>query len=106
MNRKDRDNYEAGAELTSKIIREWRGGLLHFAFPPRDVALVADLRDIGHRLARNDAARELVKQLIDRCVGQTGQAPTAMMLRVVLEMEGHAIDWRPLSEFAQGVGQA
>jgi hypothetical protein len=102
----ERATYEAGAELTAKMIREWRGGQLRFAFPPREVALLADLRDIGHRLARNDAARELVNQLIERCVEATGQAPTAMMLRVILEMEGHAIDWRPLSEFAQGVGQA
>jgi hypothetical protein len=78
--------YERGAQITYAIVSTWRGAPPRFAFPPKDVALMADLRDVGDKLARNDAARELVALLIKRCVERTGEAPTAMMLRIVLDM--------------------
>jgi hypothetical protein len=100
------DNYERGAEITFAIVRDWKGGPPRFAFPPKGVALIADLRDIGQRLARNDAARELVTLLIKRSVERTGHAPTAMMLLVVLEKLGRPIERVSLSELGLKVGTA
>jgi hypothetical protein len=100
------DTYKAGAELTHKLVREWRGGQLRFAFPPKEIALIRDLRDVGDRLCRSEGARELVALLIKRGVERTGEAPTAMMLRVSLEVEGHAIDWVSLSELGFKVPNA
>lgn len=96
----ERESYERGAQLTYELVLGWahREGPPVFAFPPRDVAVLADLRDIGAKLARNDSARELVTHLIDQVVEATGQAPTAMMLRVVLEEVGYPIQWVPLEE--------
>jgi hypothetical protein len=93
-------SYNRGAELTHVIIKEWvaSGETPRFAFPPREIALVADLRDIGKRLARNDSALRLVDQLIRVVVHITGSAPTAMMLRVVLEMLDQPIEWVAASE--------
>jgi hypothetical protein len=87
-----RDTYNAGAELTYKLVCAWKEEKPAFSFPPRDVALIADLRDCGELLARNDTARRLVALLIEHCVKETGQAPTAMMLRVSLEMAGVSFD--------------
>lgn len=105
--RSDRDIYNAGAELTWRIVQAWQGERPRFAFPPREVALVADLRDCGHILAKNEAATKLVALLIDHGVKETGQAPTAMMLRVVLESVGIPIEYQSLSELGiKGVGRA
>ncbi|HET7485852.1 MAG TPA: hypothetical protein VFJ64_10830 [Solirubrobacterales bacterium] len=103
---RDRDNYNAGAELTWRIVQAWQGERPRFAFPPRNIALIADLRDIGERLARNDAAKKLVALLIDHCVKETGQAPTAMMLRVVLEQSGIPIEYVAPSELGLAVPRA
>lgn len=97
MSRSER-NYEAGAELTYKLVRDWTGEAPRFAFPPKEIALDADLRDIGDNLARNDGARELTALLVKRCVERTGQSPTVMMLRVVLEELGIEVEYVALGE--------
>lgn len=97
-------DYERGAQITYDVVASWRGAPPLFAFPPKEYALLADLRDIGQRLARNDGARDLLQLLIKRCVERTGQAPTAMMLQVVLETLGHPIERVSLSELGLAVG--
>jgi hypothetical protein len=99
-----RDDYNRSAQLTYEIVRDWDGERPLFAFPPREYALLADLRDIGDKLARNEGARQLVRLLITRCHAATGQAPTAMMLRVVLEELRFPIAWVSLSELGLAVG--
>lgn len=105
-----RDAYERGAGITFLFVKRWLEDPAleqpRFAFPPKEYALLADLRDIGTRLARNDGARQLVALLIKRCVERTGEAPTAMMLRVVLEQLGHPIEWVSLSALGLNVGTA
>ena len=53
---------------------------------------------------RYKAARELLALLIKRSVEREGNAPTAMMLRVVLEKCGHEIEYVSLSELGLNVG--
>ena len=98
------ESYERGCWITFAVVRGWNGDPPRFAFPPKEYALLADLRDIGQRLARNDSARQLVALLIKRCVERTGNAPTAMMLRVVLEELQHPIETVSLSELGLAVG--
>jgi hypothetical protein len=95
-----RETYEKGAELTYQIVLAWTHpeGPPLFAFPPKDFAVLADLRDVGEKLARNESARQLLNSLIVQVVGGCGEAPTAMMLRVCLEKAGHPIKWVPLAE--------
>jgi hypothetical protein len=95
-----RETYEKGTELTYQIVRAWTHpeGPPLFAFPPKDFALLADLRDVGEKLTRNESARQLLNSLIVQVVAATGEAPTAMMLRVCLEMAGCQIRWVPLAE--------
>jgi len=104
------ESYERGARLTFVVVKMWledpRLKLPRFRFPPRDIALIGDLRDIGQRLAVNDGARELLAHLIKRSIERTGNAPTAMMLRGVLEELGHPIEVVSLSELGIDVGTA
>lgn len=95
------DTYNLGANLTHALIKKWLrrdGESPRFAFPPKEVALIADLRDVGKNLARNDSARGLVDHLIDQVVFQTGQAPTAMMLLIILEDLGQSVERLSFSE--------
>ncbi len=96
--------YERGCELTYQIVLQWthRDGPPQFRFPPRDVALCADLRSVGTKLAVNDSARDLVAKLIVDVKRETGEAPTAMMLRVVLRLCGLPIQWVPIEELGLG----
>lgn len=99
-----RQSYELGAQLTYQTVLLWTHaeGPPVFRFPPKDIALVADLRDCGEKLAVNQSARDLVAKLVTDVVANTGQAPTAMMLRVILEEIGHPIEWVELSELGLG----
>lgn len=98
------DTYNQGVDLTFALMRQWFARLApgeeppRFAFPPKEIALIADLRDVGDRLARNGSAQRLVEHLIDQVVFITGEAPTAMMLRVMLEELGQQIEWVSPSE--------
>lgn len=76
-----------------------------FRFPPKDVALLADLRDCGEKLAVNQSARDLVAKLVVDVVQATGQAPTAMMLRVILEELAIPIRWVALEELGLSLVQ-
>ena len=87
-------------------MRDWKGEAPRFAFPPKEIVLLADLRDIGERLARNEGARRLLALVIKRCVERTGQAPTAMMLRVVLEELGIEVDQVSLGELGISLGSS
>ena len=96
-----RDTYNQGAAAAFGFIKGWlekTGEAPRFAFPPKDIALIADLRDIGQRLARNESARRLVDELNEAVLQLTGQAPTAMMLRVILEELEQPIEWVAPSE--------
>lgn len=106
---KKEDTYNLGANLTHALIKEWLEKVPEpprFAFAPEGVALIADLRDIGAKLAGNDSARALVDHLIDCVVNVTGQAPTAMMLLVILEDLGQPIERVSLTELGLKVPRA
>lgn len=97
----ERESYDRGATLTFGLVKQWlttEPEKPRFAFPPKEIALLADLRDIGKKLARNDSARRLVDHLIVWVVGATGNAPTAMMLRMVLEVLKQPIERVSLSD--------
>lgn len=98
------EDYERGAQLVYELVRDWDGEPPRFAFPPKDIALLADLRSVGQRLARNEGARQLVRLLITSCLVATGRAPTSMMLLVVLEELGQPIERVSLSELGLNVG--
>lgn len=88
---------EATCDMTYEVVRRFH--LLHtqarFAFPPREIALLASLADIGHRLCRNGNARALVNELLAESTRRGHRDfPTAMMLRVVLDQLG--ISWEPV----------
>jgi hypothetical protein len=99
---KPENSYELGAQMTYALVKEWLEKVPErprFLFPPKDVALIADLRDLPMKLAGNDSAQQLVDHLIETVVAVTRNAPTAMMLRVVLEeLSPDSIEWVSLEE--------
>jgi hypothetical protein len=100
-------SWELGAELTYQVVRRWKGEQPRFAFPPKGVVLVADLRDVvGRPFARNQSARELLEHVIKRCIEETGESPTVLMLEIVLERAGIPIERVSLSELGLKVGTA
>jgi hypothetical protein len=98
MSRLRTAEYIRVAEITARVVRDWIGEVPRFALPPREIALIADLRDIGARLVRNDGARQLLALLIRRCVERTGDAPTVIMLDTALDYVGIAVERVSLSD--------
>lgn len=74
-------------------------GRPEFVFPPPEVAIIGSIVDVGDKLARNDAARELIARLIkefDR--RKMKDYPTVMMLKICLEKHGIPIKTVPFEE--------
>jgi hypothetical protein len=66
---------------------------------PLEFALIASLADVGPKLARNDAARELVADIMAECDRRKlGDYPTVMMLRVALDLHNIPITFVPFAE--------
>jgi hypothetical protein len=83
--------YHQAAEMTLEIVREFRmfgSGRPDFVAPSRRIGLIADLRDVGKYVARNDAARELLAKLQKAFARADVPPPTLMMLLVALDMCG------------------
>lgn len=115
MNRHDRRSAQAGAEKTlppgysaaCAQLDRYVGAVCEleepplFALPPKAIALVGDLGDVGRRLARNAPALALV----DFVATLSGKdRPTVMMLQAVLEERGIAIERCTLTELGLQVG--
>lgn len=96
-NARRRRDYERGCTLTVEVVNRFKPRGPAFAFPPRDIAFIASLADVGEKLARNDVARELVVALLAACV-RLDDAPTVMMLRVALEVAGIPISYVSFEE--------
>lgn len=106
MNRQARraarpDTYELTAQAMLSALKDWLAahkGVPRFAFPPDDIALAAPLGELGHRLARDQNARELVSLFcnIGREVG--GATPTCLMLEAVLKLADVPIERVPLDD--------
>jgi hypothetical protein len=79
---------------------------LRFAFPPKEIALVAGLDQIGARLARSEDAHAFIRLVVDRIWAGEHRAkiPTANMLARVLEVRGIAIQRVPLAEIGIMLG--
>jgi len=93
------DDYNAGANLTYEIVGAYKIRAPRFRFPPRDIALIASIADVGDNLAVNTAARDLVAFLIAECDRRKlGDYPTVMMLRTCLEMHRVEIDFVPFED--------
>ncbi len=86
-NARKRRSYNQACELVYELVVRWKPRAPDFVFPPRDIAFVAGLDDVGEYLARNDAARELLAALISESRRRLGEAPTVMMLRAALELQ-------------------
>lgn len=92
-------DYEAGAQLTVDVVGRFAEHGPEFAMPPREVALLASLTDVGKYLARNDVARSLLLALEAECLRRKLEDfPTAMMLRVALEHHGIEPQWMPFDQ--------
>lgn len=80
--------------LTGELLVEWLrqhpGQQPRFRFPgDRDVAPIASMKDIGHKLALNDDAHELVESWCAlKELGGFDDYPTAMMARAALDAAG------------------
>jgi hypothetical protein len=106
---KDRreESYQRGADLAWQCVRRFR--LLHstlplFAFPPADVALIASMADVGEKLARNEAAKVLLVDMLhefDR--KKMGDYPTVMMLKIILQDQKVPILTVPFEELGLNV---
>lgn len=86
-----------GAEATLALLRAWLEAnpdreRPRFRFPPRDIAVLGSMKDIGYRLALNETARELVAGWLElkEALGLNDYA-TVMMVRTALDMTG--IEW-------------
>lgn len=96
--------YTATCEMTDELVRRARGAGPRFRFPPRKVALLASVADVGARLAQNQAALDLVAELIaETGRRKLGDYPTIMMLRATLELNGIPIKFVPLAELGLSV---
>ena len=90
-------DYREGCNLTAEIVQRFKTSAPAFVFPP--VALIAPIDVVGPRLARNDAARWLVQELVAESKRRRlGDVPTVLMLQAVLEIEGIAYERVPLEE--------
>lgn len=70
-----------------------------FWFPPREIALLASIADVGKNIARNDAARELIAQLMKECDRRKlNDYPTVMMLLTALDYHGIPFKHVPFEE--------
>lgn len=91
--------YLAAAAMTDEMVRRARSTGPRFRFPPRKLALSASLADVGHRLALNAAARELLAELeAETARRKLDDGPTAMMLRAALDLNGIPVKFVPLAE--------
>jgi hypothetical protein len=97
-----KSTYDAGANLTYELVGRFKifgSGVPEFWFPPPEIALLASLFHVGKKLAHNDAARELLKQLFEQCDRRKlDDYPTAMMLLTCLEMHGIPVKHVPFEE--------
>ncbi len=85
-NARKRRSYNQACELTYELVVRWKPRAPEFVFPPRDIAFVAGLDEVGEYLARNDAARELLAAIVSESRRRLGEAPTVMMLSAALEL--------------------
>ena len=69
-----------------------------FRLGPRDIAICAPLDVLGPRMAKNDAARLLVREAVER----TGGRATCMMLAMALEHAGVPVERVSLGELGLG----
>lgn len=94
------DGYRETCEMTMDVVERAKSSGPKFRFPPRDVALIASISDVGGRLAENTAAAELLAALeAETLRRKLADFPTAMMLRGALELTGIPIRFVSLEEF-------
>lgn len=90
----DEVTYELGGQLTYRVLERFKIFVPEFQFPPRDVALIASIADVGKYIARNETARVVLRELMAECDRlKLPDYPTAMMLRVCLEELDIPIKW-------------
>lgn len=80
------------------------GYLPHFRMPPKGIALVAGLDQIGHRLAVNDDAHAIIALALEGVPIQ--KVATVTMLAVVLEKNEVEVEYVGLSELGIGPTEA
>jgi hypothetical protein len=94
--------YQQGAQLVYEVVGRFKifgSGVPEFLFPPKGVALLASLKDVGANLANNDAARDLLAGIFaDWEARELADWPTAMMLQVCLEAHEIPIKRVPFEE--------
>lgn len=102
-----REGYDATIRMTAELVEHAKifGSMpVSFAFPPREIGLIASVADVGEKLARNDAARALVRTLIEETKRRRlADYPTVMMLRAALDFHGIPVLELPLDELGLGL---
>lgn len=84
--------YQRGLVLMYRTLERFRMFAPEFQLPTRDVALIASLADVGKYIARNEAARVVIREAMSECDRlQLGDYPTTMMLDVCLQELGIAV---------------
>lgn len=81
-------DYAAGAEMMLDIVGRFRELEPLFALPPKNVALIASVLEVGRYIARNQAARTMLLAVASETHRRSLPEPTVMMLRVALEHHG------------------
>jgi hypothetical protein len=92
------ESYKLGAELAADLMGQFimfeLADVPMFAMPPKEIALIASIDEIGEYLVRNDSARELVGMLVREFKGRKQvDCPTVMILRACLDMYGIPINY-------------
>jgi hypothetical protein len=101
------ENYEKTAQVLLNGFRMWLqlgGPAPRFRLPPKDIALMASLDVIGHKLALDPIAHKIVDWACTIDFG--GGPPTFLMLRAVLDMLGIETEQVSLSELGINIPQA
>lgn len=94
--------YELGCQLTYEVVGQFKifgSGVPLFAMTSKEIAILASIKNVGHQLARNTAAHELINRLCEEADRREyGDYPTVMMLRLCLEKYEIPIQELPFQE--------
>jgi hypothetical protein len=97
-------DYELAGQLTFRVLERFKMFGPEFQFPPKEIAFIASIADVGKHLARNATAHAVIRELISECDRlKLCDYPTTMMLRVCLEDLDIPIKWVPFDELGIAV---
>jgi hypothetical protein len=82
------EDYERGGRLVLELVEKAKPKAPVFWMPPRRLGLIACIGDVVDNIARNDAARDLVRDILLESARRGLHEPTVIMLQASLTVAG------------------